>query len=254
MGDPLKRWRTLAEGPFDRNDLRVEFRDEMLALPGDLESEIDAHWDGALDGARRNGQRLFDGGLFNLDEVDSADGLRLVLSRTSYRRFTYAAGRENGSSISRPLASCAALICADDRLLLQERSAEVTEGAGLLHVPGGHPDPERDLEGGIPDLFGAMEAELQEELALEPAELADGSILALIENLENGKPELLMRYRCSLSSEQLAARSGAGRDAYEFASLWFTPSHSEKLPNFLVEYEKRLAVPSQALLELLSEA
>lgn len=247
----MKRWRVLAEGPFDRSDLRIDFRDELLVLPDELEAEIDAYWENALDRAREKGQRLFDGGLFHLDEVGSEGGLRLAFSRTSYRRFTFAAGREDSHAISRPLASCAALICADDRLLLQERSGEVAEGAGLLHVPGGHPDPERDLADGRPDLYGAMEAELSEELALERSELDAGRILALIENVENGKPELLFVYGCSLSSEELAARSVAGRDTYEYQSLWFTPADPAKLPDFLHGNLERLAVPSQALLSYL---
>ncbi len=229
-------------------DLRVEFHDEIRELSAELEAEISAHWETALAEAKEKGQRLFDGALFNLEAVE---GSELRLSLTSYRRWTYAAGREGGAKISRPLASCAAVISADDRLLLQERSAEVAEGAGLLHVPGGHPDPSRDLRDGLPDLFAAMEAELREELALGPEDLDQGRVLAIIENMDNGKPELLFLYRSKLSSEEIAARSMGGRDIYEYDSLYFLPAESEKLADFLAENEERLAVPSRALFHFL---
>ncbi len=244
----MKSWKILAQGPFGPGDLRVVFRDEMKPLSSLVESEISAHWERALAFAEKEGRRLFDGELFHLDDVK---GKELQLSPTSYRRWTFAAGREGGVEISRPLASCAAVISADGRLLLQERSGEVAEGAGLLHVPGGHPDPSRDMQGGVPDLFGAMEAELLEELALESGDLDQGQILALIENLENGKPELLFLYHCHLTSEEIAMRSIRGRDAYEYDSLTFIPSKVEKLSAFLLDNKKELAIPSQALLHLL---
>lgn len=250
----MKTWKTLAEGSFTRADLSLEFRDVMGELSFELESSVSSHWEASLLRASQNGQRLFDGGLFHVECAKAKDGrLNFKLSRTSYRRWTYAAGREGGASISRPMACCAAIVSADGKILLQERSAEVAEGAGLLHVPGGHPDPGRDMRDDLPDLFGAMEAEIEEELALKPSDLDEGRILALIENVENGKPELLFRYECTLSSEQIASRSILGRDIYEYDCLWFIPSDPVKLEAFLAENEKRLAVPSQALLKLLSK-
>jgi len=242
----------LAEGSFSRDDLEVEFRDEMLPLTPSLEAEISAHWISALSRAQEQGIRLHDGALFNLEDACCDTGrLHLSLSRTRYRRWTYSAGRKEAAWISRPLACCAALISSDGKLLLQERSAEVAEGPGLLHVPGGHPDPERDLRGGRPDLFVAMEAELHEELGLLASDLGEGRILGLVENLENGKPELLFRYETGLGSEEIAARAEDGRDAYEFATLRFLSADSESLALYLADKKKRLAVPSQALLSKL---
>jgi hypothetical protein len=247
----MSEWKLLATGPFARDDLLVEFRDEMTELSPKLESEITTHWKSALAKAAEKGQRLFDGGLFQLEDIA---GTRFQLSLTSYRRWTYASGLGDGANVSRPLASCAAVISADNRLLIQERSREVAEGAGLLHVPGGHPDPKRDLVDGLPDLFGAMEAELAEELALTPADLDPGRILAIIENLDNGKPELLFKYHCKLTSEEIVLRSMQSRDSYEYDTIIFLPAEEAKLAAYLAENEKRLAVPSQALLSILSEA
>jgi len=248
----VKPWNLLAEGPFGREDLHVDFRDEMMALPPVLEAEISTHWEQAVGRARKRGVRLFDGGLFQLEDLrEEAGRLHLVLARSSYRRWTFAAGRKDAAWISRPLACCAALLSADGKLLLQERSAEVAEGAGLLHVPGGHPDPRRDLLGGQPDLFGAMEAELREELAIAPDDLHDGRILALVENAENGKPELLFFYRTPLDATALAEKAHEGVDRYEYDSLRFIAAEPESIAEFLAKNGKRLAVPSRALLEIL---
>jgi len=65
---------------------------------------------------------------------------------------------------------------------------------------------------------------------------------------------LLFEYHCKLTSEEIAARSMRGRDSYEYESLIFLPAEPAKLADFLAENEKRLAVPSQALLSIPSEA
>ena len=96
-----------------------------------------------------------------------------------------------------------------------------------------------------------MGEELREELNLEAADLDEGRLLGLGENLENGKPELLFRFTCRLSAGQIRRRAAGAEDAYEHEALIFLPL--ARLADWLGENEQRLAVPSQALLARFSE-
>jgi len=247
----------MGAGPWSRDALRVRFEDRQAALPDEWEARVQAHWRRELARAEADGLALFDGDLFQLERADSdSEALDLLLSRTSYRHWHFhrsPPGPLPEPWRPRPLACCAALVSADRKLLLQERSERVAEGAGLLHVPGGHPDPARDLAVGAPDLFGAMEAELREELGLARDDLGEGVLLGLMEAQPEGKPELLFRFPCGLESEALARRAETGRDRYEFRRLLFVEATREGLSAFLRENEQRLALPSRALLRLLAE-
>ena len=247
-------WRWIWKGSAGPGELIEEWLDER-PLPAELTAAVDARWDRRLAEARADGQRLFDAPVAHLE---SAEGLRLRLRPARYRHWDFCAGRqaeieaEHGpGGVCRPLALCAALSSADGQLLLQERSAKVAEGAGLLHVPGGHLEPPRHRGHGQSAAWRAMGEELREELNLEAADLDEGRLLGLGENTENGKPELLFRFHCRLSADQIRRRASGAEDAYEYRDLLFVPL--AELATWRAENEKRLAVPSQALLSRLLE-
>jgi 8-oxo-dGTP pyrophosphatase MutT (NUDIX family) len=228
--------------------LGIHYEEESRELPPELLREASAHWESLQGG----GQVLFDGALSHLLSHSSDKGtLSLKLGRSSYKLWMHSSGRQQEieerfgrGTPSRPLALCVALIDSEGKLLLQRRSQQVAEGAGLLHVPGGHLDPDLHRQGGIPCPETAMKAELREELGLE--DLFGGELLALIENLENGKPELLYRFHTSLDFQSLLERAARARDRFEYDSLHFWRP-GEKLP------PGEIAVPCRALLERISE-
>ncbi len=255
-------WRWLHRGELPAGCVVVEEDRRPLALPEALRDAIAEHWRRAESRARSGGVRLFDGALAQyLGHVDSPGSLQIRLGRTSYKHWLYCAGRRDEIEArfgpgfaSRPLALCAALRTADGRLLVQERSQQVAEGAGLLHVPGGHLDPDRHRREGELDPESAMLAELSEELGLASAELTERRLLGLIENRQNGKPELLYSFRCELDATAIERRAAASHDRFEFAALHFVPGMGAELAAWAAENEGRLAVPSQALLAVLSSS
>lgn len=259
MGSPMNwRWHWRGEiGPGGLSERWLKPR----SLSMELRDEIDAHWQRRLDEARRSGWRLFDAPVAHLDAFrgDHA-GLDLSLRPARYREWDFSSGRHaeidrrfgEGTAV-RAIALCAALLTRDGQLLIQRRSGEVAEGADLLHVPGGHLDPERHRVPGEPAVWRAMREELREELSLQTEDMDEGALLGFGENLENGKPELLFRFHCLLSAAELRARAVDSEDSYEYSELLFIPAAAGSLAIWLAGNEKRLAVPSQALLSRLAD-
>ena len=230
------------------------------SISTELRAELDAHWRQRLDEARRSGQRLFDAPVTHFDAFrGDVGGLDLSVRPARYREWDYSSGRHEGIDLRfgegtavRAVALCAALLTGDGQLLIQRRSGEVAEGAGMFHVPGGHLDPERHRVPGEPAVWRAMREELREELSLQAEDMDGGTLLGFGENLENGKPELLFRFHCRLSASELRTRAADSPDAYEYSELLFIPAAADSLAAWLADNEKRLAVPSQALLSRLA--
>jgi len=233
----------------------VDWR-ELPPAPAALLAEAEAHW--ARLAAETPGVFRFPGPLCQLLEARAADGrLHLTLGRTDYRLWLHAQGRQAalaarfpGAAIARPLAVCAGVLTADGALVVAERGQALAEGAGLLHVCGGHLDPDRHRRAGAPDPLVAMQAELEEEWGLRPEELAEGALLGLAESAA-GKPELIWRFRVALDAPALAARAAAASDAHEAAALHFPAATPAALATWREAHRPRLAEPTLALLECL---
>ncbi len=231
----------------------MDYRPEQPALPEGLITAIAEHWEECL--AQPDAPRLTDDPVAPLLAFEArADGLDLRLGRSRYSHWLHSAGRqaeiETGhglGSACRPLALCAAVITATGSLVVQRRSNQVAEGQGMLHVPGGHLDPDRHRHHGLPDPRIAMLCELKEELGLERDELLDGRLLGLIENNENGKPELLYRWRTCLDEREIKTRAAAAVDRFEAVELLFLTADEIITDPF----DTRVAVPSRALRERL---
>ena len=254
-------WRWLWRGDLPAAAAAVEFVDAALALPEAMLAELAADWEVRLADAKRNGRRLFESPLATLLGHRATEaGLELRLGRSSYSHWLFSGGRQAeiesrfGPGVaSRPLALCAAVITADGRVAIQERSAAVAEGAGLLHVVGGHLDPEAHRLAGRPDPEVAIRSELFEELGLGEGDLEDGRLLGFGENLANGKPELLYRYGTRLDEAALSERAEHARDRFEFARLRFVSMQDGSLGSLLGQPRDRFAAPGLALLGRLAE-
>ncbi len=229
---------------------------ELPPAPPALLAEAAAHW-AALERAEP-GVFRFPGPLCQLLTATFAAGrLQLGLGRTDYRLWLHAQGRQAelaarfpGAAIARPLAVCAGVLTADGSLVVAERGAALAEGAGLLHVCGGHVEPERHWRAGAPDPLAAMQAELEEEWGLRPEELGEGRLLGLVESAA-GKPELIWSFRIALDRAALAARAAAASDAHEAAALLFPSAAPAALAAWRDAHRARLAEPTLALLERL---
>ncbi|MCP4546438.1 MAG: NUDIX hydrolase [bacterium] len=248
-----QRWRWLWRGDLPAAGVRVEFNSEPQVLPEGLETEIEDAWRRRLADAKE--QVLFDGPLTQyLGHSFQDETLLLKLARTRYAHWSFSSGRQAGiesqfgaGTASRPLAMCAALWTPDGGLLIQQRSQRVAEGAGQFHVPGGHLDPDTHLLDGKPDPTTAMLTEIWEELGLERTCLRSGRLLGLIENLENGKPELLYTWRLEANWDEITDRWQGAEDRFECRSLsrWMSPLNGEDRNNI-----HRVSVPALALLSV----
>ena len=228
-------------------------RPGVPVLPAALERAIQTDWERRLAAAGR--VHLVDDPLAQLLDFETeSDTLVLTLGRSRYAHWLHSSGRaaaveaEHGrGSASRPLALCAALVTADGRLVVQHRSDRVAEGAGHIHVPGGHLNPDLHLRGGRPHPTVAMRTELEEELSLGADDLEDGRLIGFIESAETGKPELLYRWRTILSADRVEERAREATDRFEARSLLF-PRLGE-----LAGLEKKgpVAIPTRALISLL---
>lgn len=159
-------YEVLARGPFVRSQVRVAFEggEWQPASAGD-ESLIEAEWRRRRARAKRSGSPLFNGRLWRLDGFSLRDGgLDLKVGWATYREYVgtrvsrFFTGRERGA-LANPLAVCAAIITADQRVVVGVREG-VDLDEGLYDVPGGMID-HRDG-----DPFEAVQREINEELGL----------------------------------------------------------------------------------------
>jgi len=257
----MQSWRWLWRGDLPADNIMVEFTDKAPELPADMRRELDAFW---LHEQARGGERvLFDGPLAQyLGHEPADDHLKLHLGRCGYAHWLFSAGRGEelerrfGTGVAaRPLALCAGLITEGGEVLMQRRSVQVAEGAGLLHVPGGHLDPDSHRLNGRPDPTTAMRVELAEELGLGGTEIGDGRLLGLIENLENGKPELIYTWRLEAGRDETAQRWRNARDRFESREISFEDIHGlirRVARSTSSEEVADIAVPSRALLTCLA--
>ncbi|XP_063801018.1 uridine diphosphate glucose pyrophosphatase NUDT22 isoform X1 [Pseudophryne corroboree] len=186
-------------------------------------------------------------------DMDEGGGLTLHLALTSYRDFlgTNWSGearalqergaQEHGDTeayLAHPLGVGAALQCKDGCFVLLRRSHRVGEAAGLLDVPGGHPEPkavapnipeeELSLEVLKPDLvigelFYSILAEIRDEVNLPLSTLSEPLLLGIARNhISAGRPSAEFYVRCSLTSEEVKERYlQGGLEAHESTEIIF---------------------------------
>ena len=212
--------------------MALSWHAEPVALPPALAHEIASFEIG----------RHSNGKLARLHEWRIKEGvLHLTLQPSDYRTLLYS-NRHVGRIVdiwgvrylSRALGISAVVRARDQRILLIKRSADVGEYPLCHDVIGGHIDvPEN---GAPPDPIAAMNRELDEELALKTDQVSL-SLLGLIENMENRKPELVFTADVNHTLEEviLGAENAVDRGEY----LW--PIVVADLQNYLRESYDRLS-------------
>uniref|UniRef100_A0A8C5WJU6 peptidylprolyl isomerase n=1 Tax=Leptobrachium leishanense TaxID=445787 RepID=A0A8C5WJU6_9ANUR len=218
--------------------LNRELRKERDKVAGDLSKE---------------NKRYDAGRSMEVMDNEAGGGLTLHLALTCYRDFLGTnwsgdatalqekGGKEHGDAdayLAQPLGVGAALQCTDGRFVLLRRSYRVGEAAGLLDVPGGHPEPkavvpnipEEELsldvlkpELVIRELFSSILAEIRDEVNLPLSTLSDPLLLGIARNNTSaGRPSAEFYVRCSLNSEEVREMYlQGGPEAHESTEIIF---------------------------------
>jgi hypothetical protein len=204
-------------------------------------------------GARGRGLALYPGALCRLVSwQQTSNHLTLTLGPTDFRALVGTNWAQpqryeqlGPAHFANPLGVSAALRTADGFLLVVRRGRLVAHHAGWFHVPSGHLEPEPHAC----DPFRAIQAELSEELAVEPAELELLVCRGLALAADTYKPELVFQAHTALTRDQVLARFQPG----EHRAVVPLPDTAPALLRFLARY-RRVTPAAQACLFLYGEA
>jgi 8-oxo-dGTP pyrophosphatase MutT (NUDIX family) len=205
----------------------------------ELEDLIDRTW---RDAQSRGTIHLFDGAMCRLESVRrSADTLTLEMSQTSYKRFygtnlthPEVAARFGPRALARPAGVSAALISADQFLMLGRRNAAVAYYPNRLHPFAGSLEPDDQF-----DVFAAARRELNEELSLHADDVRDLILAGIVEDTRLGHPELIVVARCTLACNQIADQVHRG----EHHDAWSVLATADALAEALRGREKQTFTP-----------
>ncbi|MBN2354960.1 NUDIX domain-containing protein [candidate division KSB1 bacterium] len=191
---------------------------------------VNQHW--ALTSGYHNGR------LARLDKWLIDDNtVTLFLRPTEYKILLYSnrhisdiKRRWGERFLSKALGISAVVITQDEKILLMQRSANVGEYDGCYDVFGGH--IECFLNRKSPDVFLAMEKELEEELAI-PAPMVKIEGFGLIEACEHQKPELLFAAYAGLDHEAILSTAKAAPDRFEYNHIFVIENKFDDIHHFL---------------------
>jgi hypothetical protein len=190
-------------GNWNPSQVRADWVPSSRPIIEDVERLIGAAWNAAKS---RPGVMLFDGPMCRLESVEATpDALRLRLSRTSYKTFLGTnltnpelAERYGPEILANPVGVSAALVTADDRLLLGRRGPAVAYYPNRVHPFAGALEPHDPV-----DVFAEVGRELREELSLAAADLGEVRCIGLIEDVTLRQPELVFHVRAAHPHEAL---------------------------------------------------
>ncbi|MBT9587950.1 hypothetical protein IV102_31735 [bacterium] len=164
------------------------------------------------------------------------NGLHLEVARTTYEDYL-GLGVLNHAQAPLVLAVCAATEI-EGQLVIERRSALVAQGRGLLHVkPSGHIHPPASP-------WQALECEALEELALQPHEIDQASLLGLVCSHTANCVSLVYRLHTPLDWKTWRKRTPI--DSWEAEELFGLPSDQESLRGWLDASAESSAGPGHA--------
>jgi 8-oxo-dGTP pyrophosphatase MutT (NUDIX family) len=143
----------------------------------------------------------------------------------------------NGSGV------CSTIETRDGRLVLHRRNERVFEYPGKLDTCGGALEPIESPDGPVADPFAMATREIEEELGIPAAMIAEMTCLGIARDGLTLKPEMLMRTRISLDSAEIPALPGD-----EHAQLMTVPGDPASLNTWLAEHWSEMAPASLACL------
>ncbi|KAK1789307.1 hypothetical protein P4O66_015236, partial [Electrophorus voltai] len=162
--------------------------------------------------------------------------LRLQLGLTSYKDFLGTNWSREAADLQRrgevefgdpqtflaqPLGVGAVLVTSDGYVVLLRRSRRVAEAAGLLDIPGGHPEPKAVCQGVceeaisinllkgceravVAEIFSSVCVEVRDEVNVPLGYLSSPALMGIALNRTSaGRPSAEFYIRCSLSMEEV---------------------------------------------------
>jgi 8-oxo-dGTP pyrophosphatase MutT (NUDIX family) len=192
------------------------------------------------------GVHLFDGPMCRLESWDATETrLRLELSKTTYKIFlgTNMAHPEFADQfgpdvMANPVGLSPALSTSDGYLLLGHRTQSVAYYPGRIHPFSG------SLEPTDPDLFTAVRRELNEELSLDAADVAEIRCTGIVEDASLRQPEFIFAAESIRTRAEIEARL----DRLEHQSVFAISTTAAGIENALREEARFTPVAIASLL------
>jgi hypothetical protein len=190
----------LATGSWGAEALSATLVPSTFLPDAGTTARVEAAWATAC---ARPGVHLFDGPLCRLERIQATpEHLHVELSAITYRWF-YGTNGSHPELAPRAdaLGSSAALVSSDGWLVFGVRSQAVGLYPGRAHPFGGTLDPTP-----TPDLLGEMARELDEEIGLKAADIAELLCIGIGEDPLLRQPELLYLARTHCTRKMLVPR------------------------------------------------
>ena len=196
-----------------------------------------------------SGRRIWPGPLYHLSSFHATDRLVLCVGTTDYlvavamheysKSWAKCLGEE---SLPRPIAISVLTLTRDQKLVMERRSRLVAEYPGKFHVrPSGHPEPPETLRQSIARESG-------EELGIKPSEVSELCYLGMVQNMENGKVEVICSQRTRLSLEEVRSRQPSSEwESEEQIGIPATPRGIRKMVR---AHSREICVPGMAALAI----
>lgn len=222
-----------------------------MARNDETERLIAEAWDERSRLATERGQILFPGPMCRFTGWSIQDGtLLLAFGRTDYRELVGTnilhpeiAARFGDDYLSNGTGVCTVVETSDGVLIAHRRSGRVFEYPGLIDVCGGALEPIEDGDGLIVDPFESIAREIEEELAIPRAAIAEITCLGVARDGRTLKPEVLMRTRLSIPAERVPAL-----DDVEHLTRFMVPNEPASLAEWLAMHWDEITPASLACL------
>jgi hypothetical protein len=242
-------------GSWSPSQVQIDYQPTEYVLPGELSRRAVEFWELRIAGGPRH---LFNGALCRLENFRERDGvLHLSLSRTCYRDLLFSNAHtgeliaklgENGPV--RALGISAIIETADGYLPFIRRSEHVGEAPGGLDVIGGHVHPDEHAPRGVPDVFFAIQDEMQAEVGLPSDLLGDFVCCGLAENRRHRKPELAFFVPLPLTLPELRQLAQNAREGNEYTELLAVRADKADLQKFILEHYSSITPAKHGCLQL----
>ena len=238
--------------------VHLHFSGARVALPNDLQAEIDGYWQTRID----ENPHLFNGECFTLtDFVETPTEWRGELDQTTFAHSLYSFAHDIGDYAYRVIHTACLVITSDNKLIIGEMHQN-TARAGVICCSGGGLDKGDLRDDGMLDLDYSTAHELQEELGINPT---DDYVLKFgPQYIKTGgagdKITVLYELRTSLTSKEFAERYQAFVDELEqsggdieYACLFYIDNTPEAIEAFIAEYEPQLDTYLAQLLRIVNQ-
>jgi hypothetical protein len=252
---PHKNFCIHLSGSWNRSQIQIAYDPTEYILPGEFSRRAVEFWEQRIAGGQ---QHLFNGALCRLENFREHDGvLHLSLSRTCYRDLLFS-NAHTGELLAclgetgpvRALGISAIIETADGYLPFIRRSEHVGEAPGGLDVIGGHVHPDEHAPHGVPDVFYAIQDEMQAEAGLAADWAGDFVCCGLAENRRHRKPELAFFVPLPLTLPELRQLAQNAREGNEYTELLAVRADKADLQKFILEHYSSITPAKHGCLQL----